>query len=369
LMNFEDISSISDPDSFEYFEYQYDLKNRLKAVKKYLIVDDAFVINTSSYLYDIDGFRIEKKGHDGSTMRYVFDRDGKVLEYIDLDKNEVTNSVYLKSRHLAQVTSEETLFYGTDHQGTTVLVTNADGEKIWTSEATPFGDAVVRKTGERDDLSLKYTGKDLDEDTGLYYARWYDAGTGRFISEDSARDGANWYSYVYNNPLKFTDPTGMFAILDDIAIGIAVTVGVVVTNHTYKMATDPEYREATQGLAKELGEAFGELAETLSEAIEDGIDAIKLNGRSNPLEGEPGSENETRDKDGNIKQKRTYGEDGYPEKDIDHDHGHGSPHQHKWTRNPDGSPPTHENRQEGEPVDEGDKEEGDSSGEDDLGDE
>ena len=61
-------------------------------------------------------------------------------------------------------------------------------------------------------MALKYTGKDLNEDTGLYYfnARWYDANTGRFISEDPARDGAAWYVYCSNNPLKFTDPTGMW---------------------------------------------------------------------------------------------------------------------------------------------------------------
>ena len=58
---------------------------------------------------------------------------------------------------------------------------------------------------------LKYTGKDLDEDTGLYYfnARWYDASTGRFISEDPTRDGQNWYIYTSNNPMNRIDPTGL----------------------------------------------------------------------------------------------------------------------------------------------------------------
>ena len=45
----------------------------------------------------------------------------------------------------------------------------------------------------------------------MYYfnARWYNPETGRFASEDPARDGINWYAYVGNNPLKYTDPTGL----------------------------------------------------------------------------------------------------------------------------------------------------------------
>ena len=42
-----------------------------------------------------------------------------------------------------------------------------------------------------------------------YNARWYDATTGRFITEDPARDGQNWFIYTSNNPLKFIDPTGL----------------------------------------------------------------------------------------------------------------------------------------------------------------
>lgn len=31
---------------------------------------------------------------------------------------------------------------------------------------------------------------------------------GRFITEDPVRDGPNWYSYVENDPVNFTDPLG-----------------------------------------------------------------------------------------------------------------------------------------------------------------
>ena len=199
-----------DPDTYEYFEYEWDLKNRLVSVKSYDF-DTKVVENIARYLYDIDGYRVEKENRDGKKTHYVFNMSGKVLEEIDKESGEVITSVFLKNRHLARVTADETLYYGTDHQGSTVLMTNASGEKVWSSEATPFGDAVVKKTDDYYDVDLKYTGKDLDEDTGLYYynARWYDAETGRFVSEDPARDGQNWFIYVSNNPLKFVDPTGM----------------------------------------------------------------------------------------------------------------------------------------------------------------
>jgi RHS repeat-associated protein len=58
---------------------------------------------------------------------------------------------------------------------------------------------------------MRYTGKDVDPDTGLYYfnARWHDAGTGRFISEDPILDGTLWFAYVANNPMTLVDPTGL----------------------------------------------------------------------------------------------------------------------------------------------------------------
>jgi hypothetical protein len=51
------------------------------------------------------------------------------------------------------------------------------------------------------------------DSTGLYYfnARYMDPEIGRFISRDPAMDGANWYVYCRNNPLKYVDPDGKHA--------------------------------------------------------------------------------------------------------------------------------------------------------------
>jgi RHS repeat-associated protein len=50
-----------------------------------------------------------------------------------------------------------------------------------------------------------------DDESGLIYmrARYYEPESGRFVSEDSARDGDNWFIYSGNNPIKFVDPHGL----------------------------------------------------------------------------------------------------------------------------------------------------------------
>jgi RHS repeat-associated protein len=72
-----------------------------------------------------------------------------------------------------------------------------------------------------------------DDESGLVYmrARYYEPGTGRFISEDPALDGANWYTYCANIPNNCADRTGKartYSVPADLGTIVAFT-GIVVT--------------------------------------------------------------------------------------------------------------------------------------------
>ena len=57
------------------------------------------------------------------------------------------------------------------------------------------------------------TGLEFAEAALYYYrARYYDPSIGRFFSEDLLRfvgDGTNFYPYVKNQPVRYTDPRGL----------------------------------------------------------------------------------------------------------------------------------------------------------------
>jgi len=59
----------------------------------------------------------------------------------------------------------------------------------------------------------RYRGEYLDLETHTYYlrARSYQPTIGRFLTEDPAHDGMNWYVYAANNPVMYTDSTGLKA--------------------------------------------------------------------------------------------------------------------------------------------------------------
>jgi len=57
-----------------------------------------------------------------------------------------------------------------------------------------------------------FTGYQTDAVSGMHYAqaRYYDPAIARFASEDTVRDGMNYYQYCYANPLRFVDLNGLW---------------------------------------------------------------------------------------------------------------------------------------------------------------
>lgn len=61
-------------------------------------------------------------------------------------------------------------------------------------------------------------GHQADDESDLLYmrARYYEPGSGRFVSEDSRLDGQNYYTYAFNNPITNIDANGNEAESDSI---------------------------------------------------------------------------------------------------------------------------------------------------------
>lgn len=82
-------------------------------------------------------------------------------------------------------------------------------------EYHPFGSTSWHARDSSIEVSAKryrYTGKEKDDETGLYYhgARHSCPWLGRWISADPSgvKDGVNRYAYVRGNPIRLKDPTG-----------------------------------------------------------------------------------------------------------------------------------------------------------------
>jgi RHS repeat-associated protein len=91
-------------------------------------------------------------------------------------------------------------------------LTNSSGAAAETYTYDSFGKQIASAGSLTN--SFRYTGREFDSETGLYYyrSRYYDPNVGRFMTEDSFKEvlrGLNFYAYVRNNPVAYTDPTGM----------------------------------------------------------------------------------------------------------------------------------------------------------------
>ena len=99
------------------------------------------------------------------------------------------------------------------------MATDSSQRVVWRWDADAFGqgrpDSDPDGDGKKTHIPLRFAGQISSEGGVVYnYFRYYDPNLGRYITSDpiGLAGGANTYTYVYNNPLYYVDPYGLFDV-------------------------------------------------------------------------------------------------------------------------------------------------------------
>ncbi len=166
-----------------------------------------------TYVYDGDGLRVKKS----STPLYWRGLGGSVLEETDLSGNLQNEYIYFAGQKIARRSASGSVYYSfVDELGSIRAITDNLGNRCYDADFQPYGvEVTYTNTCPQ---NYKFTGFERDPESGLDYAfgRYYDSVVGRFMNPDPYRasmdvsnpQSLDRYSYVFNNPLTYTDPAG-----------------------------------------------------------------------------------------------------------------------------------------------------------------
>ena len=214
-------------------DFVYDHRNRLTSVTESTSV--GVVVSQSEFTYDALNRRIAKTvDSDGAgpaaaeTTTFVYD-GGHV--WADADESGSITARYLFGDSTDEILARHrpadgTAWYLTDQLGSVHVITDAAGSVLDEITYDSFGNVITETNPSAGDR-YRFTGREFDQETGLYYyrARYYSSTLGIFISQDPLGFRAadtNLYRYVGNSPLAFTDPSGLTAV---VAYGETATAG------------------------------------------------------------------------------------------------------------------------------------------------
>ncbi len=197
--------------------YVYNLENRLSEMR------DGSDNLVAEYDYDPFGRRIAKTvGSETTYFHYAdegliaeYDGSGNLIQSYGYSPDGMWGTDPVYTRVNGQVH-----YYLNDHLGTPQKLIASNGGVGWSGVMTAFG-VMTESAGNTVRNPLRFPGQYFDSETGFYqnYFRDYAAGLGRYVQSDpiGLDGGPNTYSYVYNNPQNYVDPTGELGVFGVIA--------------------------------------------------------------------------------------------------------------------------------------------------------
>ena len=203
--------------------YRYDVYNRLV---EYSLDDGS---KKETYRYDAEGVRRSKttvRVDERNEIFFVSDTSNELSQTLaETDEEGNILATYSWGDTLLSQTREaKTSTYLYDGHGNVRGLLDAEGKLTDTYAYNAYGE-LTEKTGETENHFL-YTGEYYDGTTNLYYlrARYMNPGTGTFISMDSYQGDLyepvtlHKYLYANANPVKYSDPSGMFSLAESAAV-------------------------------------------------------------------------------------------------------------------------------------------------------
>jgi RHS repeat-associated protein len=205
--------------------YTYDAAGNLMtipAVANYTYDAENHLVSAGglNYSYDGDGKRVMKS----NGILYWYGAGSDPLFESDTSGYQIFKHFYFNCVRVARQEGWAQGYwidhYVSDALGNARFVYGYNG--AWdVSDYYPFGGE--RPYQSQEGNVFKFTGKERDSESGLdnFGARYNSSHYGRFMSPDPIGgqkidpQTLNKYSYVRNNPINFTDPTGLYTCKDD----------------------------------------------------------------------------------------------------------------------------------------------------------
>jgi RHS repeat-associated protein len=226
--------------------------------------------NFADFIYGADGNRVVQEtsggGHTartiyvglGATGRSLFERtrrdDGTVEDthFLYAPGEHNGNAFAIKVAHGMSLSSPTMSFNHFDHLGSVTAVSDEQGQVVnaawgganatvagydpWGARRSPDGHSADPSSFQPLPGHREFTGHETIPGVGLINmnGRVYDPMIGRFLSPDpnvqfvGDLQSYNRYSYVLNNPLRYTDPTGYFLDSPSEVFGYVLALAAVV---------------------------------------------------------------------------------------------------------------------------------------------